>query len=217
MKKAIIYLIAGTTLLVASCKKDKDENPPATTPRTVSQYAQLKVGNYWIYERFSVDASGNETSLGQFDSCYVEKDTIINNLTYTKYVSPYIGGPLTLNLYQRDSSGYLVDQNGIIYLAPNDFTSTLEDRYVLAINDTVAHVTKQMVNKDSVVTVPAGTYTIINCRTMFEMYPGYNSGGTFRPINSRYASGVGIVWDREVFFASQPTYTDRKLVRFHLN
>lgn len=217
MKKAFIYLLAGTSLLVVSCEKHTEEEYPSPVVATVAEYAQLKVGNYWIYELYTVDSSGNETPTGQFDSCYVEKDTIINNLTYTKYVTPYLSWPSTISIYQRDSSGYLVDNTGLIYLAPNDFSSILEDSYIYAGVDTVAHLVKQMKDKNLSVTVPAGTYSTINCQTMYEMYPPYNSAGTFRPLNYRYASGVGIVWDRKVFFASLPGYTDRKLVRFHLN
>ena len=63
------------TFIFTSCTKD------STTQTPSPNFTQLKVGNYWVYERFNVDASGTATATGILDSCYVEKDTIIDEAT----------------------------------------------------------------------------------------------------------------------------------------
>ena len=72
-----------------SCKKDTEPEPtslPITT--TYPNFSRLKVGNYWIYQQFDIDQNGNATPKNIFDSCYVEKDTLINGKTYMKIIKP---------------------------------------------------------------------------------------------------------------------------------
>ena len=86
MKNILILSIAIViTGCLSSCKKDEaTEN----TPITYANFSQLKTGNYWIYERFTVDSAGAAVATGILDSCYIETDTLINNHTYYKLISP---------------------------------------------------------------------------------------------------------------------------------
>ena len=73
-------VISCVSLLICSCEKPDDDNDPITpAPLVYDNYSQLKVGNYWIYQRFEVDSLGIGTPTSVYDSCYVEKDTLINN------------------------------------------------------------------------------------------------------------------------------------------
>lgn len=110
--KLLKLLTAGLamSLCFISCKK-KDAAP------VYPDYTQLKVGNYWIYERFLIDTAGNESPYSNtgptYDSCFVEKDTVMSGKTYFKlWRTNAIGIPYCSFL--RDSLSYTIDQYGLI-------------------------------------------------------------------------------------------------------
>ena len=93
MKNFISIGLLCVSICFYSCKKDKQTEPETQTQTTttpIPNYSALKVGNYWIYERFETDQFGISTSLNIIDSCYIEKDTTINGQQYFKYVQPQI-------------------------------------------------------------------------------------------------------------------------------
>ncbi|MBL0339912.1 MAG: hypothetical protein IPP71_02760 [Bacteroidetes bacterium] len=203
--------------MVISCKDDDDD--PAPTPTVYDNYAQLKVGNYWIYQRFDVDSSGNATPTSVFDSCYVEKDTLINNLTYFKMVRPNPFPPLPSESYLRDSVHYTVGVGGGLYFSSQDFIIVFDASYGFGSSstDTIYKVTKKMTDKDWFVTVPLGGFITSNYKINYQMFPVWSFAGNPRAMNTRYAKNVGIVSETLPFFASNPNYLERRLVRFHLN
>lgn len=217
MKYPVFFLtlFIGALLLV-SCKKDKQ-----TPANEVSypDYARLKVGNYWIYQQFDIDSSGNASPGSVFDSCFVEKDTLINNHTFYKVVKPkpFANNELLVS-YQRDSLHYVVNSSGQILFSSQDFTTIFGNEYFLAsTNDTICQVIKQMAEKDLKVTTPAGTFTTMNSKTSFIMYPNWTFAGNPRAKQIRYSENIGIVVETLPFFVSQPWYKERRLVRYHLN
>lgn len=87
MKNLPVFLsLLLMTCVFAACKKDKPIEPIPTPPVTYPDYSQLKIGNYWVYQHFNIDTNGNAFPLNTFDTCYVEKDTMINGLIYYKNV-----------------------------------------------------------------------------------------------------------------------------------
>ena len=107
--KNYIYLIAFATvvgLLFSSCKNDE----PGKT-EDIALYSQFKVGNYWIYQDYSIDSLGTESGFGRIDSIYISKDTLINNVQYFVFVGGFYGNSLYPR-YQRDSLGYIVNEKG---------------------------------------------------------------------------------------------------------
>jgi len=218
MKQKTIFLsVALMTTMIYSCKKDKD---PTTTPSiTYPNFSQLKVGNYWVYEQFDIDATGNATSKNIFDSCYVEKDTIINSKTYFKMVKP---NPYSTNQsdisFQKDSLHYIVNSNGKILFSSKDFSTIFESSYFLAgPNDTVCQIVKQMADNNLTVSTLAGTFATSNAKEIYSMYPNWASVCNPRNKHTRYAENMGIVIETLPFFASSPNYIERRLVRYHFN
>lgn len=199
---------------IAACKKDDTDSDP--TPVSTPNYGQLKVGNYWVYERYRVEPNGTETPLGIIDSSYVFGDTLINNKKYYKYVMPGYPTAADSLMILRDSSGWIVDPSGYVAFAYNNFTTIIDDYYVLNLPDTVAHVTTQMADKDLSVTVPAGTFVTTSRKKSFVINPPYNSAGSNREMNSRYAAGTGLISETLQFYQASPDYTERKLIRYHL-
>lgn len=212
LPSAIVLIILGLTSL-SSCKKDNDNNDVITYP----DFSQLKVGNYWVYQQFRIDSSGNETVMNVFDSCFVEKDTLINGNVYFKMFRESII-PNASYSFVRDSLHYIVDNNGKILFSSQDFNTVFEARYIeTSNNDTVALVYKKMADKDLMFATPAGIYITSNCQETYDMYPNWNFAGDPRRINVRYAENVGVVSEILPFYSSNPNYTERRLVRFHLN
>lgn len=221
MKLKTIFCIILISTLIYSCKKDDKviEPNPANPAPTYANFAQLKVGNYWVYELFDVDSNGVSTTQNKFDSCYVEKDTIINSKTYFKIVKPkpYFATQKDIS-FQRDSLHYVVNSNGKILFSSQDFSTVFDSQYYTATpGDTLCHVIKKMADKDMPVSTPAGSYLTSNAKETFYMYPNWSSAGNPRYKHCRYAENIGIVIETLPFFASLPTYTERRLIRYHLN
>ena len=211
----------GTTLILAgvlmtsvftSCKKDSE------TQTTPTNFTQLKVGNYWVYERFNVDASGSATATGILDSCYVEKDTIIDTTHYFKFIRPEVVGSTYSYQFVRDSLHYLVNSDGQILFSSQNFTDTFNSYFITAgPTDTVCEVFVKMADKNLSLNLPAGQFQTYSFKQTFEMYPNWSASGNPRYIDTRYAVNVGIVSETFPFFSSSPNYIQRRLVRYHLN
>lgn len=220
MKMKNIFLsIIILTAMIYSCKKDKDNEPTTPVPNNMyPNFSQLTVGNYWIYEQFDVDSANNASTKNIFDSCYVEKDTIINTKTYLKIVKP---DPYSTNqktvFFQRDSLHYVVDSDGKILFSSQDFSTIFESKYFLAGSDTICQIIRQMTDKNIAVNTPAGTFTTSNAREVYSMFPAWSSAGNPRYRNTRYAENIGIVIETLPFFTSNPNYIERRLVRCYIN
>ncbi|MBP6511704.1 MAG: hypothetical protein KA347_03420 [Bacteroidia bacterium] len=212
--KTISLILIGVVLTtsISSCKKDS--TPPTNSPN----FTQLKVGNYWIYERFNIDSSGNATATGIIDSCYIEKDTSINNITYYKFIRPEVIGSFNNYNFVRDSSHYLVNQIGGILFSSQNFTDTFYHNFITANpGDTICEAFLKMADKNFMVSCPAGQFKTYSYKHTFLMYPNWDSQGNPRHIDTRYAENIGIVTETFPFFASSPNYTQRQLIRYKVN
>ncbi len=212
MKHFQVISLACTLFIASSCKKDKPVD------LTYPDYSMLNVGNYWVYERFMVDSLGNATSLNQFDSCYIEKDTLLSGNTYFKMRYP---DDFDQNVYRtnffRDSSGYTIDYLGNIYFSATDFTSTFYSVYNIQLgNDTLYHSTAMMTDKDEVISVPAGSFITSNFKYTFQMYPNFTTNGAIRKRDNRYGKNVGCVVQTLPFFLGNPFYTEKRLKRYYV-
>ncbi len=212
-----VLLSISLSLIVISCKDDDDDTTP--TPVVYDNYTQLKVGNYWIYQRFDIDSSGTSTPTAIYDSCYIEKDTLIAGFTYYKMIRP---SPFTSTqsiYYVKDSLHYLVEAGGKILFSSLDFTNIFEDYYITASapNDTVCRIVKKMTEQGFLISTPAGNFQTSNCQSQYQMYPNWTFAGALRYMNTRFARDVGIVTETLPFFASTSNHVERRLVHYHLN
>jgi len=158
MKRLFILVMAALLILTFSCKKTSNGTFSVTKP----DYYMLKVGNYWIYQNYTLDSNGVAIAGNLFDSAHIEKDTIIRGNTYYKlWEEPYLISGTQFAAYLRDSSGYLVSSSGFRLCSDDDFTDTL---YVDTNNLWLFTGYVKMTGKDSVVTVPAGNFQSITCR-----------------------------------------------------
>jgi hypothetical protein len=211
-KHRIFMLFAAMALLSYSCKKDKD--PGETTPEPV--YSQFKAGTYWVYRHFAIDSAGNATATDDYDSCYVMKDTVINNLTYVKSYRGTAYRPIPMYDYSRDSLNYVVAPNGFILFSSKDFETVFYDKYtIINDTDTLYHAVKKMTDKDLPFTTPAGTFITSDCMETYTIF-FTDTGGSPRYAHHRYAANIGIVCETLPFPASVPGYIERRLARYHI-
>jgi hypothetical protein len=209
-----VFILAVSTF---SCKKENvihNGNGNMTLPN----YSNLAVGNYWIYQHFIIDeAEGTETALEVYDSCYVEKDTLINGYIYHKLICPSMLSENRVK-YLRDSLHYIIDSAGLKVFSYTDFTTIFKSYFILASeNDTACQVIVKMDNYSQRIETPAGIFTALNLRETYYMYPNWSFNGNERYINHFYSEGIGIVKETLPIFASDPRYRERRLVRYLIN
>jgi hypothetical protein len=85
------------------------------------------------------------------------------------------------------------------------------------INNSSDTITSQMADSGLIVTVPAGTFATIDFLQTYKIAPQFSHGGNPRYRRTRYAQNIGIVSEDLEFFFYPSTYTERRLVRYHLN
>jgi len=229
MKRSLAYSVLVIAMaFTAACKKKKNETAetpaPEETPAPVvyPDYSKLKAGNYWIYGRFQVNRDNSVTDLHQYDSSYVEKDTLIRNQVYYKLHKKDLLIGMNIVLYLRDSLNYIVSSNGKIIFSSEDFTTVFDDFYIVDMGnvpDTLYRVTAKMSDKDLIVTVPAGTFETSSMQSTFTSPPSRSVPGVPNPrfLNMRYAKNKGLVVETEYFYAGSPIIIERRLIRYHVN
>ena len=211
----MILSILEITVLINSCKKDNAEKNNNTT---YPNFSRFDAGSYWIYQRFNIDSSGYATPTEVYDSCYVEKDTIINSKTYVKTYRPDTYGMNSNYSIVRDSLHYIVSVSGKIYFSSQDFQTVFESKYFKTIDDdTICLITSKMADKDLSVDTPAGTFTTSDFLKTYHMYPNWSFAGNPRFTHTRFAENVGIVVETLPFFTSSPNYIERRLLHYHVN
>jgi hypothetical protein len=220
--KNFFVLTSVSLILLDSCKKkgsadilgnlNQSPNPTVTYPH----FFPTKAGSYWIYERFDIKSDGTAVSMHEYDSSYVEKDTIIGNYTYTKIRRrDFLLG--VMPWYIRDSLHYIVSRNGRILFSSEDFVSVLDSFFYT--NPRLVRSRSWMTEKDLGVSTPAGYFTTSNFKTEFLAFPPFDNIPQVpnpRYNNMRYTKGIGVVIETEPFFLSLPWVRERRLIRYHI-
>ena len=208
MKRSLFLILAVLSILTFSCKKTSND----TTPVTQADYYQLKVGNYWIYQSYQIDSNGVATPENLWDSAHIEKDTIIRGNTYYKLweKADLIMGD-QFPIYLRDSAGYLVDHLGVRGCSVDHFKDTL---FIDTANKKLCIGYVQMTGKDSLVTVPAGSFPSITSR--MKVVPTQpNDHHPIRYSYSIYGKSIGMIKSHAFFYEGGQQF-EARLVRYKL-
>lgn len=232
LKFSIFYLIGiFITVLVNSCKKETEEMNTDThtgNPYDTYPYTQLKVGNYWIYERFHYNPT--LVSFNIFDSMFIEKDTMINNFLFYKKVSVngfYLMQPRVQFL--RDSSNFVVDENGRIIFTMMGKQGDRFD-YWPETNASGDTIRQSFFEIESVTTFhhinTAGYYSDASMRQFYQhaftTFPGaYDTSiykityytknvGITEMFYNNWVFGIGTSWGDSAF-------QENRLIRYHIN
>lgn len=213
--RLVACIAFATAVAFSSCKKEEDPVlPPSNPPASTIYGFPITDGSYWVYQEERTDSDGVVIQTGAIDSMYVEGDTVIGANTYKKIRTVVTGSsyfpnqPLSI---VRDSAGYLVDVYGE-YIEHDNFTDTLKSvdysGWVLG--------WYFMRHPDSVVTVPAGTFTTIDYEGhLYSQDPNY-PWGVPRYTHRLLADGIGMIFYR-TYFVSSPDYIQQRLISYHIN
>ena len=115
----------------------------------------------------------------------------------------------------------IVDIIGAKLFSTQNFTDTFDVSYGYsspAHTDTIYFRYFKMDGSNVSVFVPAGTFITQDAKTTYILYPPFSNGlANPRYINLYYAENVGLVYETLQPYTSMPTYTVKKLIRYHLN
>jgi len=210
----IILLGILSILLASSCKKEEEKTEPSKTESL--NYMPMEIGNYWVYDNYIIDSLGIERNYNIEDSIIISKDTLINSNTYYKFDN-FINKSNHFALYMRDSSGYIIDNKGVIYLSNTNFTDTLWIRVATANTDTLFTASYKMEQTIESITVPVGTFNdIVNYRGTIITYNPENGITNPRYTNNYYAKDIGRVKENSVFLRSN-NILEKRLIKYHIN
>jgi hypothetical protein len=216
MSKMKQLLFIGMIISVlASCKKKEDIQEPSINEMK-SNYLPLSIGNYWVYENVRIDTLGNEILMSNRDSIVVRRDTVIRNKVY------YFMERITQNsdwvtLYiVRDSSKNLVTHDGRVLFSEYNFNDVLHTQYLLDNNtDTVYIMNYKMYNPGIQVTVPAGSFSVLDYRGHLKIFDNLSLGYSERILNNYYSPSVGKILETYTYL-SQPEIYEKMLVNYHI-
>lgn len=212
MKK--IFFSFFFILALSSCRKDVTIPEGKDFDGTVTPnvpFVPLTVGSFWVYNYYYTDTLGNET-FWNTDTVQIIKDSIINGKTYVMFRGHYaFYNPNNVQYFRRDSSGYLVDNDGDIYFCYTNFIDTLA---TYADTITGCFMFAKMAHKDSLISVPAGTF-VASKYEITEIYPSSWPWQKIRNGGQYYSSGVGIIKSR-THYSGSPSYIDSKLVNYYI-
>lgn len=216
---SLVFLVLTSMFIIFSCKKKKDDLTPITpnpTPEKYPDYSNLKTGNYWVYQVYEIDSSGNEISTQGLDSVYIEKDTIINGKVYFKKMDKQFLSYYTPT-FIRDSLHFIVDHFGNISFSSQNLNMQLSKYYIRSGNDTIAEVIEKMSGNNYSTSTPNGTFITTNAEAIYTMRPPYDMGENPRKRYFKYAQNIGLVVETKHFFISNPNYFERRLLRYQIN
>jgi len=206
MNKLLIIIILITTL--GSCSKQEDVTINKLEEED-GNFLPLSVGNYWIYEVSQVDTNGNST-FQKIDSTYIDSDTIINNNIYF-----VIKSSASINYIQflRDSSGYIVDDNGQKYLYQRLIDDTLYTNLLKSfLGDTLSFTYRKMSKPPTKIYCGLGYLTALDAEVT--RYLAYTKTTAYA--HYYYSSNIGLI-RRQDYFSFTGKRTEYSLIRYMIN
>jgi len=206
MKKILISII--TFFLLISCAKQEDITINKLEEE-IGNFLPLSIGNYWIYEVSQVDTNGNST-FQSIDSTYIEGDTTINNNMYFIFKSS-----TSINYVQfiRDSSGFIVDNNGQKFLYQMLIDDTLYTNLIKSFNgDTLTFTYRMMSKPPSKIYCGLGYFTALDAEVT--RYLAYTNTTAYA--HYYYSSNIGLIL-RQDYFTFAGKRTEYSLIRYMIN
>lgn len=212
-----MFALGVSLLFLSSCKKENSEiNHPEENPSPAYQFPS-KVGSYWVYNWYAVDSTGIETQLSYVDSVFILGDTLINGHSYSIYKGNNVGGNYN-TYFQRDSSGYIVNEHGHVSFTYVDFTTLFTSGSEQGFWDYYGHSLEGKVS----LTIPLGTY-----QAFVSEYYIYSPNGTAinncgdidHSYKTYYSSGIGQIQHETAYyteFQNECKYRVRRLVDYYI-
>jgi len=208
----IMFLI----IFLTSCNKD---NSGYLLSTKASDWIDLQVGNYWIYDEITVNQFGDTSYSIASDSVYVSQDTMINGKMYYRVVGWFIPGSNSSS-YLRDSAEFIVNQQGHIFFSaiPSGQSFYTYNSGLCSVDSTLTthQYSMSLYTTEKVV----GVYKPILTRHHYMDCIPFN--GLTQPLTlpTKFALGVGKVEQylvfASVFYSGGLSRLGRKLRRYHI-
>ncbi|MEP0365542.1 MAG: hypothetical protein ABJN36_08670 [Cyclobacteriaceae bacterium] len=203
MRLKALTIVFATISLLTSCSDE------AVSPtQNVTEFTNLEIGNYWVYDWFEIEPDGTESSFNKSDSLYIEKDTTISNRTY------FVRSGTFLDKSKRE---LLFDSANSIFLYPSrELLFTLDESVEITVNygsegNPIAIGTYSLDRNETTIVVPAGEFECLNYRGLTESLEADYPYGT--RINSNlYSNGTGLILMQTQFYSS-PNDLEMRLVK----
>ena len=210
MKNQLLTL-SFLCLLLSSCKKDDKETIVEIEPtiELAEDYTQLAIGNYWVYDRYSINIStGEETDLNQLDSIFISKDTLINGLTYLVLEGTKFGNKFQNILRNKEAKLVFPDES--IQLSTMNLPDTINVEYDLW-NGIVDSMYTVLNNQEVGIDLPSG---IVTSKLQYEKI--FYISSSLNPIRYQrnyYVINIGVA-KYTSFFATGPSNLEMRLIRY---
>lgn len=212
----MIFASLCAILFFYSCKKDTGP-APQTVATARPAYLPAKVGNYWVYEAYTVDSMNVETDLHHTDSMWIDRDTVMNGATFHHFAT--INANSLFSAMSSLGNNWAEDSAGCIW--PAVFKRYWFDPAYL--NDTLytdsvgwGYVFYKVPTNFSNDVTTAGSYSGLSIATLIrrENPPrNYPRPAAFE----NYTQGVGLVHFKNSFSGDPMGGYVWRLVRYHLN
>lgn len=214
MQKLLVFIVA--VLFMISCQKDENNDAPVLK----ANHYPLAIGSYWVYQHVDVNSSGVETIYSKLDSIFINRDTTINGKKYfiLEGINHLFNNKIGMVDILRDSSGYIVGPKGTRIFAENNFSEVLSnytgvDPYT---KDTLYTMSAKMEKVSNPVTVPAGTFEVINKRET--ILTPFDISGVDNPrfADNYYANNVGPIV-KTFYYLHDSRPMQKRLLRYHIS
>ncbi|MFK7954089.1 MAG: hypothetical protein AB8B73_14670 [Ekhidna sp.] len=201
MKSLKIILPLLLSILLISCSKDE-----VNISEDVLYYANLEVGNYWVYDWYELTSEG-ESLLHENDTVRILSETIISGQTFF-VKSPHKYGAGNLFLFDSLNAIYSYPARQIFFTLDDNAMQTID---LGPMDEPITTGTYQLRGEEEV-DVPAGSFQCLNWRGVYVSNKvDYEFGDRFN--DNYFAKNVGLIQMRTQFYSS-PNDLEARLISY---
>lgn len=179
-----------TSLVLFSCKKEVEVMFDENVENSTKDFLITTEGSYWVYDNYTVDVKGNETSENKTDTIRCLGTELIDGKEYAVFYQSF--NPF-FHLYLRDSNGYVIDQHGKVNFS-------LENRGEVYSSQEISGLVNEevkVVSVDQDLSTQAGAFETVHVVAKYSYLDGSVLNGCSNQevtLNTYYTKGVGKVW-----------------------
>ncbi|MEQ8475301.1 MAG: hypothetical protein RIB54_03610 [Fulvivirga sp.] len=207
MKFLYLVTILFAVITLSSCSKEE-----VSPQQLASEFTNLEVGNYWVYEWYEIYPDGTESKYNVRDSVYISTDTLIDGRSFIVRRGTFLKNKRTEILLDSANSLYKFPSEVLLFTLDKTNETTIT---IKAGENPIATVKYILKSNSIVANVPAGEFECLNYEGIVEsLDPDYQYGTR---INSDlYAKNFGLVMKRCHLYNS-PNNLEMRLVKFGKN
>ena len=215
MKKVVVSILVLTLLFIGCSKEKLSQTPLVSEEQENTDHMPLAIGNYWVYDYYTLDSLGNE-SFSNSDSVYINKDTTINGNKYFIIEGGSFAGIGIGNII-RNVNNSIVEYSSYDSTEFVRFTTNNIGSVFLTNTDSLSGYSYSYWVKKQDTTVVVGMENYV-CYNMQQQVVNFIPGHPYplRNFYRCYNSNVGVVINQFAYSAS-PFIFEGRLVRYNIN